>query len=28
MAIIQMQVEKQTLEDVMLDGGANVNIIT
>jgi hypothetical protein len=28
MAIIQVQVGKNTIEDIMLDGGANVNIIT
>jgi hypothetical protein len=28
MVIIQIQVEKNTIEDVMLDGGTNVNIIT
>jgi hypothetical protein len=27
MAVIQVQVEKNIVEDVLLDGGANVNII-
>jgi hypothetical protein len=28
MAIIQVQVEKNIVEDVLIDGGASVNIIT
>jgi hypothetical protein len=28
MAIIQIQVGKNTIEDALLDGGTNVNIIT
>jgi hypothetical protein len=28
MAIIQVQVGKNIVEDVLIDGGANVNIIT
>jgi len=28
MAIIQVQIGKNTIEDVLLDGGSKVNIIT
>jgi hypothetical protein len=28
MAVIQVQIEKNTIEDVLLDGGFGVNIIT